>query len=271
MPSSPAKLVHSTLPAVVFLVSLACSSVLAQQSPPVVKESVPSEIISFDFPGGTLVQYIEAVKRAAGELNVVVGEGADKVTMPPVALKRVTVDTAFKLVETSARSDEAARVDSIPIGAREGAATYVVNVRLSRKPSVMAPREPAETEKDFRVYPLKGVMSTQTAGPGAKPPLQVQSILTAIDTALGIQVKEGAEKPAIKFHEDTGLLLVHGTLNQVNIVDDVVEALLSEYHDEGRRPAASELREALKRLEGEIEKLKAELAELKKGAPKESK
>src|ERR1041385_7215583 len=63
--------------------------------------------IAFQFPGGTVEEYVAVVKGAAGdrlEVNVVLDEEAGAASMPKVELKRVRFEDALQLIQNLARS-----------------------------------------------------------------------------------------------------------------------------------------------------------------------
>ena len=57
------------------------------------------QTISIDFPGGTIGDYIDLVKKDADSLNLIVTDGAKDLVLPKIALKNVPVDVAVNCIE----------------------------------------------------------------------------------------------------------------------------------------------------------------------------
>ena len=60
-------------------VVVSCGLCLAQ---PTAESDAGSERVDFAFPGGTVAEYVEAVRKVAPELNVVVHAEAENVKLP---------------------------------------------------------------------------------------------------------------------------------------------------------------------------------------------
>ena len=68
---------------------VSCSLCLAEPS---AESDAGSERVDFDFPGGTVAEYVEAARRVAPDLNVVVHPEAENVKLPRVVLRNVPAD-----------------------------------------------------------------------------------------------------------------------------------------------------------------------------------
>ncbi len=277
-PASPLScLALSILPLLSFLAEPLCAQEAAQAGPrtrpprPGSALREAEETISFEFPGGTLTQYAAFVQEAAGgNLNVVLDEKADEVSVPAVSLKNVSVPTALALIESSVKDGAKVNVETVRQG-REGSEVYVVRViKVVSKPAAPAELEaPAPPAKIFQVFALKTLLKAHADGQKIVTPLACEAVLTAIDTALAIQAPDAKEKPVIKYHPESGLLLVRGTEEQLGAVSQVLEQLTAPGVESPVLDATlhdGDLLETVARLEAELEKLKAEIAELKKKA-----
>ena len=74
---------------VIAVVVVACSVCRAQ---PAAESDADTARVDFAFPGGTVAEYVEAVRQAAPELNVVLHPEAEEVKLPRVVLKNVPAE-----------------------------------------------------------------------------------------------------------------------------------------------------------------------------------
>ena len=61
------------------------------------------KLISLNCPGGTALAYVNAVRRAAGDINVVVAPEASEIIMPEVNIKQVSIGAAIDLLDDRTR------------------------------------------------------------------------------------------------------------------------------------------------------------------------
>ena len=61
---------------------------------------------------------------------------------------------------------------------------------------------------------------------GAKDALKAEAVLTAIDTAVGLS--SGRKETTVKYHPDTGLIIVQGPPDEVSLVAEVVAQIRSD-------------------------------------------
>jgi hypothetical protein len=231
---------------------------LVWASPGIFSQEGPgnSKIVSIEFKGGSIADYAKAVAEAAnklqqGDFNVVIDEEASNVVMPPISLKNVLASTALDLLPVIASSEQ--HEIYFKHMAAAPSEVYVLNIKARRGPHKAVPEPP---EKRLEVFSLP---EKYKASPG--------TILSAIDAVLGMKGLTGEEKAMpIKFHPDSGLLIVHGTPEQI----DVVSKVLSQISPASSQPIADmkELQETIKKLQNEVEKLKAQVEDLKKQAAK---
>jgi hypothetical protein len=93
--------------------------------------------------------------------------------------------------------------------------------------------------------------------------VKVETVLTAIDAALGIQDPEQKDKPVVKFHADSCLLIVRGMPEQIRAVEQVLGEISRPLRLQAQAQPGN-INAKLKQLQDEIDKLKAELAEIRK-------
>jgi len=233
--------------------TLALSAPQGETKSPEEAES-DENIVSIDFPGGSVAEYIAALKSRNPSINVVIDTDAGKVGLPPVSLKEASVATAVGLIAQAAsqrdslhitvaqppskRAPQPSRRGGRPGHGPDEVGNEVYLVKMLRRHNL-----------ETRVYSLKDV--TDEGG--------VEKVLAAVDEALGLDASAAKTKSTVKYNAGTSLLFVHGTQGDTAIV----EQLLSEMWKPG-----PELKGDVRKLKVEVTKLKAEVAELKSALPK---
>ena len=238
------------------LVSLMLPAASAQDPDPVEDDGT----VSVEFSGGSVAEYVTALKEKREGINVVVDPEAAAIVMPAVSLKRALVADALYLIQQIAvgrninllvnRVGNRNRQNVRP--ARRGAKAnaneietdvYVITYQGRRK------------RKSLRIFSLKDF---PTEGEQAsKEDAQAERVLKAIDAALGLAVTSEKDKATVTFHSDSRLLMVSGTDREISVVDQVLEAMRRL-----RAPGKDEV----KQLRREIQKLREAIAELEKNA-----
>ena len=176
------------------------------------------QTVTLNFKGGTLAQYVVAVRAAGKDINVVVSEHADEVNVPPVALIDAPVESALKAVAELQRDDVRVKIDTLRAGG--GAPVHVVSVWQDRA------RQPGEVsrgrEPEVTVHALRSLTDS----------IPANTILTAVEQGLSMGPHESAKgqlpKAELRYHEDSGLLVVRGTPDQVNLVAMILATLRSD-------------------------------------------
>jgi hypothetical protein len=242
------------------------------------REETPT--LSVDFAGGSIQEYIKVLSRASPDLNVVIRPETMEIPMPPVSLKGVAHNTALQLIP--ALADSPSEITVTPVGTPgEGSEVFVIGTQPPRWPAnattvgspvvagaggparMMHPTlqtAPGRPPKLVRVFSLKLL----TTGPDSLKP---ETVLTAIDTALGLQ--EAGEPASLKLHSESGLLVVHGNPTQIDAVEQVLSAM---ERDRAKRGADQEsaLAGENKKLKEQVAALMARVAELEARVPIDS-
>lgn len=167
--------------------------------------------ISLDFGGGTLSQFVEAVKKAAAQtaqnaaVNVVFAEPkVAQFQVPPVQLRLVSVESALRAAvhpRARAEGNERPMLEQVGTGGGTSAPVFVVSMATAggRPPSARV-----------EVFDLRDLISS-----GIKP----ESVLTAVQT--GLEMDEAGARTNVKFHPDSGLLIVRGDPEALDTVRQV--------------------------------------------------
>ncbi len=202
---------------IVFLLSLiGATGTTTAQSP---REN---PLIDVRFSGGTATQFIEAIRKAAGDINVLVAIDAAKVKMPPVTLSNVSVAAALNLLD----------------GKEQRTPNQIVRVKVD-----MMPRHSPLERETFQIR--VDVRRDRERVPGAyvwsvlsllDHDISSQALLSAVEMAL--DVIDSDTTLDVRFHEDTGLLIAMGDLGQMETIDGVLEQLRNGVDD--RRAEAAQ-------------------------------
>lgn len=219
-----------------------------------------SPLITLRFPGGTLPEYVQAVKLASDgdPINVVIRGEAGDVRVPQVFLERVSARSALELVTGTYLTDDLAInvILSIP-GSSPGGFTgpgepiYLLEVRrdIIRRSSMAGRPMPSET----LVVSIRDLILPL---PGEPPELAVarEAVLTAVEAAL--TTAAGEADPSVRFHEDTGLVILHAPPDALSAAQGAINAISA---DLSRRREL--IRAHSSRSAAELAKLELELAD----------
>jgi len=209
-----------------------CTAILATNQPAIAQESEKKTetdrviTIDIDFKGGTVYEYIDMIREASPDLNVVIDGSEDLVEfvqLPEIELIGVTVPTALDLLDHRTVDNENGRVTiqlhtvlGQPITIRSksggseffsGASLYVINFQGQVE-------EAHETQ--WEVWTLASIMEFAAA----------EDVLATIDAVL--PVLGGTEEDLsieVRFHEDTGIFAARGKPAAIDIVEKTISTL----------------------------------------------
>jgi len=192
-------------------------------------------LISVDFPGGTVAEYIIALKRSSPDtpINIVASDRAAKQVLTAICLKNVVVSVAVYSIQAASTSPKMVwRVEQIvqpfqQVDDPESAS------KAFRVECVSAGQGYNLVVQAFSLQPILGSGGIK----GAEASSTVA--LTAIETGLKLQDPENSDGVELKFHADSGLLFVRGTKEEVQLVSQIVARLRED--SEGRREATERL------------------------------
>lgn len=216
-------------------VLLALSATPRAQQDPSEPTGQPSPTVSIEFAGGTLEQFIDKIRQADGNVNIVASEMASGITLPALTLREATVESALRAVGNIVPPDF--NVDVKTERGKTGLPVHVVLVR-SRPRSVggglpgMASDEPSFV----RVFSIRTITEALPNTPRDLV-MDAKTVLTAIDTGLDI----GSKPPSatIRYHKESGLLFVRGTATQISVIDEALQSIARDL--DRLRSAASEV------------------------------
>lgn len=186
-----------------FLLSFATAFVA---SPATASDSTAKADVTFDldFAGGSFDDLLKTLADASGEWpNVMVGQEAREVDLPPFRLVSVSLEEVFGALSGLAQVPQSA-LSGISIDKFEG----VIVVKNYRKTG-----EEASKRRFVSVFQIGSLLDD----------LQIQDVTTSIETAWGMAGDETVGQ--LRFHEETALLFVEGTGDQIGLADDVLDRM----------------------------------------------
>jgi hypothetical protein len=235
-------------------------------------------LVTFAFPGGTIADFVKAIQKAAepAAVNISVAADAAPIPVPPVEYRQVAVSSALDALPAATRGR--AILDVRQVGdVAGGSGVYAISL----SPSFMPPGQPFSAvvgdRPTVQAFSIRQLIDPPADGPGAAP-IPVESVLAAVDAAiaLGTTDLQGApEPPQVKFHRDSGVLIVRGTQDQIisikNLLDTMHQDLAARTraaHEAAERAgllrrAAAEREQALRQatVKLDLQRQELELAE----------
>lgn len=225
----------------------AVATMSAAQKEPAAPTQGQIELINLDFKGGSVTDYIESLRRASSQANIVMLNDLGSIPMPAVKLTSVDVPSALQMLEWMPRRQEHAEVKVIVRKATHGGEAVPVY-------TVMADIEPLQRPPSSRtvVFAISDLL---------KEDLKVTDVLTAVETALGMLKDQ--PQAQVRFHERTGLLIAHGRSEQLDSMHQVITQLRERKHV-ARQEESGQLREELERCRQRVGEQEHAIQELRK-------
>lgn len=164
--------------------------------------------VDLAFPGGTVGEYVEAVRSAQPSANIIISPEAAAFPMPPVQLRSVSIEAAMGAIRQEIGDAQSGR---------SWVVAEIVETRGRGEPvfRVTANSEPGQSNETI-VISLAELLKSNLPRP-----LKIEDILSAVEAATNMT----SPPPKIRFHSETSLLLFHGTADQVRTLQRTVDAL----------------------------------------------
>ena len=203
--------------------ALSTESVVAQSVPDaaVAKPVVGRAVVSLNFAGGTLAEFVDAVRKDQSRANIVLATEARDAQVPAIVLKSAGLEQALEGACMAAAADYDVRVKEFWRGTGEPVYSITAmfpptNTQYSQQMSRR--RSDADVEQKQVVFSTASLTIQRQKG---MKPLAVATILSTIELAMADEQKA----PRIRFHEDSGLLLVRGSRAQIVVAEQVLRTL----------------------------------------------
>lgn len=187
------------------------------------------------FPGGKVKEFVAAVSKALGKpVNVIIPKESEATLIPAVEVSRVTVSALFRALSRASQHQVLVptQIPGLPApSGRPGGYSYqtagFVFSTEEKEPStdavwtfqVQTPPElpvgePVAPTWVVQYFPIADYLSHFT----------VEDITTALESGWKLQAPTGGPA-AIRFHEETKLLIIAGTEAQMKLIPQVLEGL----------------------------------------------
>lgn len=202
---------------------------------------VDDTLVTLDFKGGTIADYVNAIRAAAGPkpVNVLFDEETANLPMYMVRLTNASVWSALGAVERNTRNEEG-QIVQVRIGRPTppptgGIPTYSISSDVSR----MSPIENRRQEVVvLSLNPIIGLPSVTKDK--AISTIDAKSVLSAIELAVSLVSAPKAVPPVLQFHEASGLLFVRGDLAQQRAAKEVIARLQDDIEQAARSKAKND-------------------------------
>ncbi|MCE7973940.1 MAG: hypothetical protein DYG92_06370 [Leptolyngbya sp. PLA1] len=200
---------------------------------PVLQEkpaSASQPTISVDFTGGTVEQYALALRAAATTqpVNIVVSKAAARVELAPIQLRDVTLSAAVEAIRAAGEEVGSWLITDIGRPTDSGALVWLVDYRARpTKPPAQqtAPESNADLQR-IEVFSLKQVIEADPNDPrGVSVHESPEVVLAAVEATLAMTDEATEGKPELKFHKDSGLLIVRAGPRTLAAISSVVESI----------------------------------------------
>lgn len=220
----------------------------------------PPRTFAVTFGGGSLREYVKAIREAAGDIpvNVMLTGDEDSLVLPEIVLEQVTVENAVEALGFVRTESSEVSVYGTGQGDEQ---VFAVNVQARRAAAERNTAIDSTDEPSFEVFSLARLLEAPADEEGG-PTADISTMLTAIDTAM--EMAGGGDATEIKFHPDSGLLIVKGDQRETKIVANLINELYSDVtrRRSELRDLKNQLSEAATRVQAAEVQLHAQRGEL---------
>jgi hypothetical protein len=185
-------------------------------------------LINLSFPGGTISEYLEALRQAAGKaVNIAMSSAqAGLPSIPAVELAEVDLESAIHLIEGDYSMEDGTvievRVDTLSaLGGSRGNPLFRVSAESVKSTTL---------GQHVKVWSFTELLDDH---------LSAEDALTAVELAVKL-VNSPAGTAKVSFHAASSLLVAQGSSDQLEAIDSVVDQLQEGHHQRKRHIEAEE-------------------------------
>ncbi len=175
-------------------------------------------IADVNFPGGTVQAYIDYLRTVSPDnvVNAVVTDDLGKATIPAVRLRNVTSEQAVRIIDGLLSERRDVQIDELFSASPAG--SQVVSMRFQRSGNPYQ-----DNPSPIAIFQINDIVAEgKDTGPLTSGSLPVNTVLTAIEQAMKMI---GGTPPEVKYHADSGLLLLKGAQPQTDAASQVLNSL----------------------------------------------
>ena len=236
-----------------FLILL-CSALPAQQetattAPP----RPPAVVVTLSFRGGSMAEFVAAVRAAEAKANIVVAAAAADAKLPAIELRGAGIDQALEGACAVAEAVYPVRVkDFTGAGEPVYSITSMGPVQygnVSGTATTNASPAPARADETTQVFSLNRLTEPDPRFVASEG-LKVETILSAIEAG----TSDDAKKAVLRYHRDSGLLFLRGTRAQITIIKDLLSNLERDLEERRRRAVTPAPKDGAKEAAKETER-----------------
>lgn len=177
------------------------------QSAPAAR-STAAETVTLSFRGGSLKELLDAIRAQAPTVNIVASELAAEVNLPAIELRQAPLQSALESIAMVV--PEPYRAKAIASSVALGVPVYSLAIFANRGGS---------GQVEVRVFSLDALSKPLPGDAGAaSTAVAARTVLSAIE--VGARVL--GEPIELRFHEESLLLFVKGTKQQLELVQQVL-------------------------------------------------
>jgi hypothetical protein len=196
------------------MTGLALAALLAAPMAAHAQDEAPQlepKLISFNFDGGSAIEYVEAIRATTPDANIVADPLLEHLPVPAADLRNVELHTAVMMLDGMMLQSDGmfieAHVETIRGQYMQSGVIYRVDA--------MHGKQNTQSPQTSYIWSLSSILSS-----GLDP----EDVTTAIESAL--EMMDDLPKANIRFHPETQLLMMRGHPSQVEMVDDTIRTLM---------------------------------------------
>lgn len=226
---------------VLALGTIACTSSFLIASPVQSEEAYTDELVTFEFPGGNLVEYLTAIDDSFEDCSIVIFPGGlEKIQVPAIRVNTHGHDELLELIENTRASGGNPRV-------RETFWSITPDVTAISDHVYTA--QPMVTGSPFSAATPSDINSSVSVYSGPRN-FEMPEILDAIGA--GLEMTVGVDGAKVRFHEPTNLIFVDTTSEGHDVVDGILSELRAAIPRRGFGGEDKENESRISDLEGKM-------------------
>lgn len=204
------------------------------------------------FKGGSLDDYLDVVRNAADNANIVELNAVSMVEFPAVEMRNVTIEQAVELIDGINTTVDGVQYHiDVDVNHGNNPMNPVFSVRVHSQSSSSRGGSPVVSH----IWAVSHLLDKDgSAG----------SMLDALEAALTLSGSDHFQ-PRLRFHEETGLLMARAQINDVETIESVIEELQRQPRnvDAARNREMQDVRAQYAKAQSDLKAMQQECSALK--------